>query len=181
MTAFTARYSVAARDDHLRITSVRVYPTAEERLADARTRPSDPDDAWLEEFARTKGYELEPERRRQRVTDETVQEIIRRYGDGFTVPTIARALNLSADTVKRYLRHAGVQLRDDRQGQWATRAADRIAAAGATTRQIRVWARENGYPVPLAGQVPDLIITAYLQAHDQSDTPTTDRSTTRDD
>lgn len=158
------RVTVAARDETGRITTAFVHTPQED--TDARTRPSDPD---LPDI--TTGHRGKGGRRRQRITDETVQEIITRYRDGYTVPTIAYALNVSADTIKRYLRHAGVELRDDRRGQGATAAADRIAAAGATPRQIRGWAREQGFPVPLAGPVPDAIINAYLtRQHDHPDT-----------
>jgi hypothetical protein len=152
VTTFNDRYG--------RVTVIHVHTPQEDH--DARTRPSTPDELdaldALDDAAASTG------RRSQRVTDETVQEIITRYQGGFTVPTIAAALNLSPDTIKRYLRHARVPLRDDRKGQGPTRTADRIARAGTTTRTIRAWAREQGIPVPLAGQVPDAIIDAYLAA-----------------
>lgn len=106
-----------------------------------------------------------------RITPETHQDITTRYQAGETVPTIARTLGISADTVKRHLRAAGVTLRDDRRGQGATSTADRIASLGQTSRAIRKWARSNGYHVPQTGLIPGPIIDAYTTAQQEGPTP----------
>jgi hypothetical protein len=109
--------------------------------------------------------------RRRRTTPETVRAIITRYQAGETAPTIAAALNISHDTVRRYLHRNRIPTRDDRTGKGPQQAADRIAALGTTTRAIRAWARATGHPVPAAGQVPAATIDAYQQAHQQEGTP----------
>ena len=104
-------------------------------------------------------------RRRGTVTPQIAADIITRYQAGQTPPTIARALNLAPDTIKRHLRKAGVPLRDDRKGQGTTTAADRIHQAGTTPRHIRAWAIANGHHIGRYGMPPDDITDAYLKAH----------------
>jgi predicted transcriptional regulator len=109
--------------------------------------------------------------RRSSTDPATVHAIITRYQAGETAPTIAAALNISHDTVRRYLHRNRIPTRDDRTGKGPQTLADRIAALGTTTRAIRAWARATGHPVPAAGQVPAATIDAYQQAHQQEGTP----------
>jgi predicted ArsR family transcriptional regulator len=100
----------------------------------------------------------------------TVNAIRVRYKAGATVPTIAQELGVSADTVKRHLRNAGIPLRDDRtRGTGPTQTADRIAQAGTNTRTIRAWARNHGFTVATGGQLPANIIDAYLEHHTEQE------------
>jgi hypothetical protein len=101
----------------------------------------------------------------RRTPPETVQAIITRYQQGETAPTIAQALGVSHDTVRRHLHRNHIPTRDDRHGQGPQTLADRVAALGTTTRTIRAWARATGHPVPAAGQVPATTIDAYQAAH----------------
>jgi transposase-like protein len=140
------------------------------------------DEAWLRRFAQDRGYELEPAAtapaattpgaptRRQRISGETLDIILTRYRAGVTVPTIARELGVSADTIKRHLRANGITLRDDRtRGTGPTQTADRIAQAGTNTRTIRAWARNHGFTVATGGQLPTHIIDAYLEHHTEQE------------
>jgi predicted transcriptional regulator len=100
----------------------------------------------------------------------TVHAIRGRYQAGATVPTIARELGISADTIKRHLRANGITLRDDRtRGTGPTQTADRIAQAGTNTRTIRAWAAAHGFTVATGGQLPTKIIDAYLNAHTEQE------------
>jgi predicted ArsR family transcriptional regulator len=104
------------------------------------------------------------------IPPQTVHAIRARYQAGATVPTIAAELGVSADTIKRHLRNAGITLRDDRtRGTGPTQTADRIAQAGTNTRTIRAWARNHGFTVATGGQLPTHIIDAYLEHHTEQE------------
>ena len=104
------------------------------------------------------------------IPPDTITELIRRYNDGYTVPTIAYALNVAPDTIKRHLRANGVPLRDDRaRGTGPTATADRIAQAGTNTRTIRAWAAAHGFTVAKGGQLPAKVIDAYLEHHTEQE------------
>jgi hypothetical protein len=40
-----------------------------------------------------------------------------------------------------------------------------IASNGASSAQVRAWARKNGYQVADKGRIPAHVLTAYQQAH----------------
>jgi len=53
-----------------------------------------------------------------------------------------------------------------RGGGGAKRAAGRAAAGGGTSaKEIREWARENGFAVPERGRIPADVREAYESAH----------------
>jgi hypothetical protein len=56
-------------------------------------------------------------------------------------------------------------VRAARGGQRGGTASPVVAANGATSPQVRAWARRQGYQVAAGGRLPSHIITAYNAAH----------------
>src|SRR5258708_21084836 len=52
-----------------------------------------------------------------------------------------------------------------RGGRRGRTASPVVAANGATSAQVRAWARRHGYQVAAGGRLPSHIITAYNAAH----------------
>jgi hypothetical protein len=52
-----------------------------------------------------------------------------------------------------------------RGGRRGKTASPVVAANGATSAQVRAWARRQGYQVAAGGRLPSHIITAYNAAH----------------
>jgi hypothetical protein len=56
-------------------------------------------------------------------------------------------------------------VRAARDGQRSKTASPVVAVNGATSAQVRAWARRQGYQVAAGGRLPSQIITAYNAAH----------------
>jgi hypothetical protein len=56
-------------------------------------------------------------------------------------------------------------VRAARGGQRSKTASPVVAVNGATSTQVRAWARRHGYQVADAGRLPSHVITAYNAVH----------------
>lgn len=118
-----------------------------------------------------------PKGRPRKVADAA--EVVRLYVDETrTVPQVAETLGCSVPTIRRALKTAEVELRDDRKtndpaaGHRArvntmTALKARIDALGTTSREIKEWAVREGLLLEMQlGVPPARLVAEYAAAHD---------------
>lgn len=96
-----------------------------------------------------------------------VAQAVRAYQGGLSVQAVAYAIGTGPRQVRAALTLAGVEVVPQRSRlagiNGATQLADRLRRNGATTAQVRAWARRHGHDVPVFGPTPAHLVDAYLQ------------------
>jgi DNA-binding CsgD family transcriptional regulator len=112
---------------------------------------------------------------RNQISAQTAQAAIDLYLSGLTGKEVGRRLGIGQTTVGRILRDHDITVRTSGQAQLgrvgrdnARDLKDLMAANGATTQDVRAWARRTGRPVADRGIPGRHLVEDYLLEHSRN-------------